>query len=104
MNNRYEALIALDTRGKEETAKDIIDRLEKEFTAEGAAIEQTQRLERRELSYEHDHMKHAYFVNIIFSGESSIIDRLRAKVKLDEEIALAQFIRIAKNKKTPAAA
>ena len=48
---RYEALLALDTRGKEDTAKETIERLEKVFTAEGAVIEQVQRLEKRELSY-----------------------------------------------------
>lgn len=102
MNNRYEALLALDTRGKEDTAKDIIERLESVFTGEGASIEQTQRLERRELSYEHDHMKQAYFVNFIFSSEPSAIDRLRAKFKLDEEVALAQFIRLPATRSTAA--
>jgi small subunit ribosomal protein S6 len=95
MKNRYEALIALDTRGKEDTAKDIIERLEKDFAAEGAAIEQTQRLERRELAYEHNHMKSAYFVNIIFAAEPALIDRLRAKLKLDEEVGLVQFTKLA---------
>jgi small subunit ribosomal protein S6 len=94
MNNRYEALLALDTRGKEDTAKDIIERLEKMLTAEGCTLEQTQRLERRELSYEHDHMKQAYFVNFVFASAPDVIDRLRAKFKLDEEVALAQFIRL----------
>ena len=96
MNNRYEALIALDTRGKEDTAKDIIDRLEKEITAEGANVEQIQRIERKELAYEHNHMKHAYFVNFVFVAAPDIIDRLRAKFKLDDEVALAQFIRVDK--------
>ena len=54
MKYRYESLVALDTRGKEDTAKDMIERLEKEFAAEGAVIEQAQRLERREFSYPHD--------------------------------------------------
>lgn len=94
MKNRYEALLALDTRGKEDTAKDIIERLEKLLTGEGCTLEQTQRLERRELAYEHDHMKQAYFVNFVFSAASDVIDRLRARFKLDEEVALAQFIRL----------
>ena len=45
--NRYEALIALNTKGKEETIKDTIERVEKIFQGEGAAIEQVQRLEKR---------------------------------------------------------
>lgn len=98
MKNRYEAFLALDTRGKEDSAKDIIERLEKVFAAEGAQVEQVQRLERRELAYEHNHMKHAYFVNFIFASEPAVIDRLRAKFKLDEEVALAQFIKLPKAK------
>ena len=33
--NRYEALLALNTRGKEETIKDTIERLENTLKAEG---------------------------------------------------------------------
>lgn len=98
MKNRYESLIALDTRGKEETAKDIIERLEKEFVAEGAVVEQAQRLERRELSYEHNHMKQAYFVNFVFAAEPAVIDKIRAKFKLDPEVSLQQFIRLPEKK------
>ena len=31
MKNRYEGLLVLDTQGKEDTVKDVIDRLEKDF-------------------------------------------------------------------------
>lgn len=91
MKKRYEVLLALDTRGKED-AKDIIERLEKDFAAEGASIEQVQRLEKRELSYEHKHIKAAYFVNFVIEVEASKLDRLRGKFKLDEEVALYNFI------------
>lgn len=91
-------LIAIDTRGKEESVKEIIDRLEKEMRAEGAQVEQIQRLERRELAYEHDHMTHAYFVNFVFRGEPTVVDKLRAKYRLDEDVALFQFIRVRKPK------
>jgi small subunit ribosomal protein S6 len=94
MKNRYEALIALDTRGKEDTAKDIIERLEKDFAGEGASLEQTQRLEHRELAYEHKHMKSAYFVNIIFAADPTLIERLRAKLKLDDEVSMVQFTKL----------
>jgi len=92
MKKRYELLLALDTRGKEDTSKEIIERLEKELAAEGADIEQVQRLEKRELSYEHKHIKAAYFVNFVLAIDASKLDRLRGKFKLDEEIALYNFI------------
>jgi len=40
MKKRYEALIVLNTQGKEDTVKEIVDRLEGEFKREGAEIEQ----------------------------------------------------------------
>lgn len=92
MSRKYEALLGLDTRGKEEGAKETIERLEKEFTAEGAKIEQVQRLEKRELAYPHDHQKSAYFVNFIIEAEPAVIEKLRAKLKLDKDIALQQYI------------
>jgi small subunit ribosomal protein S6 len=92
MNRRYEALLALDTRGKEDTAKDTIERLEKFFAAEGATIEAVQRLEKRELAHPHKHMTSAYFVNFVFSAAPAAIDSLRAKLKLDPDVAMQNYL------------
>jgi small subunit ribosomal protein S6 len=92
MNRRYEALLALDTRGKEDTAKDTIERLEKLFAAEGAAIEAVQRLEKREFAHPHNHMSSAYFVNFVFSAPPATIDSLRAKLKLDADVAMQNYL------------
>jgi len=104
MSRRYEALLALDNRGKEESAKDIIERIEKEFAQQGVTVEQTQRLERREFAYKHNHLSHAYFVNFIINAGPQQIDTLRAKFKLDEEITLQQYTRLPEAKPAPAAA
>ena len=98
MKNRYEALLALDTRGKDESAKDIVDRLEKFFAAEGASVEQVQRLEKRELTYEHAHLASAYFVNIIFEAEPTLIETLRSKLKLDADVAMQNYIKLGARK------
>lgn len=94
MKNRYEALLALDMRGKEDAAKEVIERLEKDFSAEGADIEQVQRIERRELAYEHRHMKTAYFVNVVFAADADTPSKLRAKLKLDEDVTFHQIVRL----------
>jgi small subunit ribosomal protein S6 len=101
--NRYEVCLALNTRGKEETVKDTIERLEKVLKTEGAAIEQVQRLEKRELAYETDHLKSAYFVNFIFEAAPATIEKLRNKLKLDAEVLLQNYLKLPA-KKTPAAA
>ncbi|NDG71678.1 MAG: 30S ribosomal protein S6 [Proteobacteria bacterium] len=103
--NRYEALLALNTRGKEETIKDTIERLENVLKAEGAAIEQVQRLEKRELAYETDHLTSAYFVNFVFEAAPTVIEKLRSKLKLDNDILLQNYIKLSTKKASvPAAA
>lgn len=104
MKKRYEALLALDTRGKEESAKDIIETLEKTFKSEGAEIEQIQRLERRELSYPLKHLTSAYFVNFIFEADSQVISKLRLKLKLDENVAMQNYLQLPAKKKAEATA
>ena len=93
MKNRYEILLALNVAGKEETNKDLIERLEKALAAEGATVEQVQRLERREFSYPHEKLKSAYFVNYVVTAEASAIARIRTKLSLDEEVVLQNYLR-----------
>jgi small subunit ribosomal protein S6 len=100
---RYEALLALDTRGKEDTAKETIERLEKVIAAEGAVIEQVQRLEKRELAYESHHTKSAYFVNFIFEADPTVIDKLQKKLKLDDDVLLQNYLQLPAKKKAVAA-
>jgi len=100
---RYEALLALDTRGKEDTAKETIERLEKVIAAEGAVIEQVQRLEKRELAYETHHTKSAYFVNFIFEADPAVIDKLQKKLKLDVDVMLQNYLQLPAKKKAVAA-
>ena len=100
---RYEALLALDTRGKEDTAKETIERLEKVIAAEGAVIEQVQRLEKRELAYESHHTKSAYFVNFIFEADPAVIDKLQKKLKLDGDVMLQNYLQLPAKKKAVAA-
>lgn len=91
MSKRYEALLALDTRGKEESAKEIIERLEKTIAEAGATIEQVQRLEKREFAYEHNHSKSGYYVNFIIEADPAVVEQLRAKLKLDKDVTLQQY-------------
>jgi ribosomal protein S6 len=79
--------------GKEETNKDLLERLEKTLNAEGAKVEQVQRLERREFSYPHNKLKSAYFVNFIANAESDAIAKIRTKLALDEEVVLQNYLR-----------
>ena len=93
MTNRYEILLALNAAGKEETNKDLIERLEKTLDAEGAQVEQVQRLERREFAYPHDKLKGAYFVNFVVTAAPDAVSKIRTKLTLDDEVVLQNYLR-----------
>ena len=94
MKRKYEALLVLNTRGNEEGANKIIDRLEGEFKKEGADIEQVQRLERKHFSYVAGPLDSGYFVNFVFAAEPRLIDRIKGKFKLDADIYRAHYQKI----------
>ncbi len=98
MKHRYEALMVLNTKGSEESAKEIIDRLEGDFKKEGAEIEQVQRMDKREFSYVAGDLSAGYYVNFIFSGEPTLPKKLRLKFKLDEEVYRQHYQKLAPKK------
>ncbi|HEY2123184.1 MAG TPA: 30S ribosomal protein S6 [Chthoniobacterales bacterium] len=91
MNKRYECLLAVDTRGQEDSVKEIIERLEAELTKEGAVVEQVQKMDKRPLAYSPRHIDSAYYVNFIFDANPALITKLRGKFKLDPVIFLQHY-------------
>ena len=91
MKRRYECLLAVDTRGQEDSVKETIERLESEFAKEGAAVEQVQKMEKRSLAYSPRHLDTAYYVNFVFEAEPSLITKLRGKFKLDPIVFLQHY-------------
>ncbi len=94
MKNRYEALLVLNAQGKEDTIKDIVDRLEDEFQKEGAQIEQVQKMDKRQFSYQAGELDAGHFVNFIFHADSQLITKLRSKFKLDPEVYRQHYQRL----------
>ena len=94
MKNRYEALLVLNTQGKEDTIKDIVDRIESEFQKEGAEIEQVQKMDKRQFSYQAGELDAGHFVNFIFHADSQLITKLRSKFKLDAEVYRQHYQRL----------
>ena len=102
MKHRYEALIVLNTQGREDTVKEIIDRLESEFQREGAQIEQVQKMDKRQFSYIAGPLNAGYYVNFVFNAEPQSIAKLRSKFKLDPEVYRQNYQRVQEKKENPA--
>jgi small subunit ribosomal protein S6 len=101
MKNRYEALLVLNSQGKEDTIKEITDRLESEFQKEGAQIEQVQKMDKRQFSYVAGPLDAGYYVNFIFNAEPQLIVKLRSKFKLDPEVYRQNYQRLVEKKEKP---
>ena len=94
MINRYEALLVLNTQGKDETVKEIVERLESEFEKEGAKIEQVQKMDKRQFTYVAGELDGGYYVNFVFNADPQLVAKLRAKFKLDPQVYRQHFQRL----------
>jgi small subunit ribosomal protein S6 len=99
MKYRYEGLLILNLKGKEDSAQKTIDRLEKDFIAEGAEVESVQKMDQRHLSYVAGKLDSGYYVNFVFSAEPAALDRVKAKFTLDDDVYRQQYVRLHARKK-----
>ena len=102
MTRRYEALLVLNAQGKEDSVREIIERLESEFQKEGAQMEQVQKMDRRQFSYMAGPLDAGYYVNFVFNADPAVIAKLLAKFKLDPEVYRQNYERLPEKKEKPA--
>ena len=102
MKNRYEALLVLNTQGRDDTVKDVVDRLEAEFQKEGAEIEQVQKMDKRQFSYVVGELDSGHYVNFVFHADPQLITKLRTKFKLDPEVYRQHYQRLREKTERPA--
>jgi ribosomal protein S6 len=98
MNRHYEALLVLNTQAKEDTVKEMIERLESEFEKEGAKVQQVQKMDKRHFSYVGGPLDSGYYVNFILNADPRSIVRLRSKFKLDPDVYRQHYQRLEETK------
>ena len=89
---RYEGLFILNTAGKEEGIKDAIDRISSEITTAGGSVETVQKMERKGFMRVAD-KKHTagFYVNVIFTAAPTVVNQLRTKFGLSEDVFRVLF-------------
>lgn len=89
---RYEGLFILNTAGKEEGVKDVIDHISADITAAGGKVETVQKMDKRPFARVASR-KHqsGFYVNFIFQAEPAVLVGLRGKFKLNEDIFRVNF-------------
>ena len=100
---RYEGLFILETAGKEEGLKDTIDKISAEMTSLGARIETVQKMDKKSFSRVAD-KKHSagFYVNIIFEGQPTLIDQLKRRFAMNDDVFRVLFTSATAPKPTPA--
>ena len=89
---RYEGLFILETAGKEETIKDTIDKISADIGSLGCKVETVQKMDKRSFMRVAD-KKHSagFYVNVIFECQPAVIDQLRKKFAMNDEVFRVMF-------------
>jgi small subunit ribosomal protein S6 len=89
---RYEGLFILDTAGKEEGLKDTIDKISAEITSAGGKVETVQKMDKRNFSRIADKKHNAgFYVNIIFEGQPALLDQLKRRFAMNDDVFRVLF-------------
>jgi small subunit ribosomal protein S6 len=89
---RYEGLFILNTAGKEEAIKDMIDKISADIAAAGGKVETVQKMEKKPFSRVADrNYSSGFYVNFLFEGEPAIIAQLRHRFSTNEDIFRVLF-------------
>lgn len=91
MNRKYEGIIVLNTRGKEDGVDDMVSGISKKMEEEGAKLEQIDRLGKKEFAYNARHLAHGYYVNIQFDAAPEALPKIREFLKRNEDVHLQYF-------------
>ena len=89
---RYEGLFILNTTGKEEGIKDVIDHISNDITAAGGKVETVQKMDKRPFSRIADKkFSSGFYVNIIFEAGPTVVAQLRHKFALNDDVFRVMF-------------
>jgi small subunit ribosomal protein S6 len=89
---RYEGLFILDTAGKEEAIKDTIDKISAEITALGGKVETVQKMDKRSFMRVADKKHNAgFYVNVIFEGQPSVVEQLKHRFAMSDDVFRVMF-------------
>jgi ribosomal protein S6 len=98
--NKYEGLFILNTAGKEEGVKEMIDRLSDEINKAGGRVETVQKMDKRAFSRVADKKYNSgYYVNVIFEAPPANIAAMRTRFGMLDDVFRVTFTKAPAGKK-----
>lgn len=102
---KYEGLFILNLAGREESVKDVIDRLGGVISELGGKVENVQKMDKRAFSRVTDkNLTGGFYVNFLFSGGPNIPAELATRFQRDEDVYRLLVTKAAKVAPAPVAA
>ena len=95
MSRKYQGLIVLNAKSLEGSVDDSVAAISKDFAAEGVKVEKVAQLGRRQFAYNARHLDAGHYVNYTFSGEPETIKKIQARLRLNGNVHLQHFQRLA---------
>ena len=89
---KYEGLFILNLSGKEEGAKEALDKISTEITNVGGKVETVQKMDRKAFARVAD-KRHSsgFYANVIFDATPAVIAQLQKKFSLNEDVFRVLF-------------
>ncbi len=88
---KYEGLFILDIAGREDSEKDLVERIQKSIENAGGRVETVQRMGTRPFARPAKARSSGYYVNFIFHAPPKAIRDLDAKFHLETDVFRWQF-------------
>ena len=89
---KYEGLFILNTAGKEEGIKDVIDKISSEITSAGGKVETVQKMDKKNFSRVADKRHQSgFYVNVIFDAKPDAVAQLRSRFAMNEDVFRVLF-------------
>lgn len=94
MKRKYEGLIVLDTKGKDDTVDTLVSKVGREMEGEGVTLEQIDHVGKRKFPYGGKKVTEGYYVNYFFQAEPETIDKLKTKLRLNADVHQQHYQRV----------
>lgn len=95
MKRKYEGVYVLKLQGQEDSIDEMVGKITKELESNGAALEQIDRLGRKEFAHaNHAKQNHGYYVQYRFEAEPTALREVEAHLKHNEQVMLQHYRRL----------
>jgi len=95
MSRKYQGLIVLNTKSLDGTVDELVTAVGKELESEGAKLQKTTQLGRRQFAYNSRHLEAGHYVHYTFEGAPDIITKIQDRLRLNGHVHLQHFQRLA---------